>query len=65
MFWCPLRIGHELGAETLVVGDRLFGECARLELALAEQYRNFGDRKRERIGHRYLDPTPDDLVRFL
>src|SRR5450755_103330 len=50
----PLRIGHELGAETLVIGDRLLGESARLELALAKQYRDLGHRKGERIGHRYL-----------
>src|SRR5450759_5864239 len=50
----PLRIGHELGAETLVIGDRLLGESARLELALAKQYRDLGYRKGECIGHRYL-----------
>jgi hypothetical protein len=48
---CPLRICQQLGAETLVIGDRLFGESPRLELALAKQHRNLGHRKRERTGH--------------
>src|SRR5450631_627455 len=54
MLRCPLRIGHELGAETLVIGDRLLGKCARFELALAEQYRNLGHWKGKRVSHRYL-----------
>jgi hypothetical protein len=55
-----LRIGHELGAETLVIGDRLLGKRARLELALAKQYRDLGHRKGERIGHRlsFLSDIP-------
>jgi len=32
----PLRIGHELAAESLVIGDRLLGERAGFELSLAE-----------------------------
>jgi hypothetical protein len=47
-----LRIGHELGAETLVIGDRLLGKRTRLELAPAKQYRDLSRRKGERIGHR-------------
>src|SRR5450759_5581752 len=54
MLGCPLRIGHELGSETLVIGDRLLSKSARFELALAKQYRDLGHRKGERIGHRYL-----------
>ena len=47
----PLRIGHELGAETLVIGDRLLGESARFELALAKRSRDLGHREGERVGH--------------
>jgi len=47
----PLRIGQELAAETLVIGDRLVRERARFELAFAEQDRDLDDRKRQCIGH--------------
>ena len=50
----PLRISHELGAEKLVISDRLLDESARLELAVAKQTRDLGHRKRERARHRYL-----------
>jgi len=40
----PLRIGHQLAAEPLVIGDRGFDKVARFELALAKQDRDLGER---------------------
>jgi len=51
MLGCPLRIGHELAAETFVIGDCGFDEIAGFELALVKQDRNLGYRLRQCIGH--------------
>jgi hypothetical protein len=51
-----LRIGHQGGTETLMIGDRLLGEGARGEPALAEPFRDLRHRQGKRIGHRYHTP---------
>jgi hypothetical protein len=47
----PLRISHELGAEAIVIGDRLLDQRPGLDLALRKQRGDFGDGARERVGH--------------
>ena len=49
--WRPLRIGHQLAAEPLVIGDCGFNERAGFELARGKTCRDLGDRQRKCIGH--------------